>query len=143
MGSASRVAPVTVTRIADGMYRVEHEGQQEIVYVAGRGTDRWVFWKGRVFRRDQSAGSEAGPRKIRPASSKGAAAESYTAPMPARVSRILVQPGARVRKGDTLVVLEAMKMELPIRALADASVTAVHCREGDLVQADAVLIDLK
>ena len=63
--------------------------------------------------------------------------------MPARVSRILVQPGAAVKKGATLIVLEAMKMELPVRALADATVVAVHCREGELVQADAVLMDLK
>jgi biotin carboxyl carrier protein len=62
--------------------------------------------------------------------------------MPARVSRILVQPGDEVKKGVTMIVLEAMKMELPVRALADATVTAVHCREGELVAADAVLIDL-
>jgi 3-methylcrotonyl-CoA carboxylase alpha subunit len=62
--------------------------------------------------------------------------------MPARVIRILVQPGSAAKKGDTLVVLEAMKMELPLRAPADAMVTAVHCREGELVQADAVLMEL-
>jgi 3-methylcrotonyl-CoA carboxylase alpha subunit len=62
--------------------------------------------------------------------------------MPARVIRILIQPGATVKKGDTLVMLEAMKMELPIRAPADGKVAAVHCRDGELVQADAVLLDL-
>ena len=62
--------------------------------------------------------------------------------MPARVIRVLVQPGAAVKKGDTLVMLEAMKMELPIRAPADGKVAAVHCRDGELVQADAVLVDL-
>ena len=35
-----------------------------------------------------------------------------------------------------------MKMELPLRAPGDAIVTAIHCREGELVQADAVLMDL-
>ena len=39
-----------------------------------------------------------------------------------------------VKKGDTVVLLEAMKMELPIRAPADATVRAVNCREGALVQ---------
>jgi 3-methylcrotonyl-CoA carboxylase alpha subunit len=63
--------------------------------------------------------------------------------MPARVIRILVRPGTLVKKGDTLVVLEAMKMELPIRAPADAMVTTVHCREGELVQSEAVLVDLR
>jgi 3-methylcrotonyl-CoA carboxylase alpha subunit len=133
---------VTVTRIADGTYRVEHEGHNEIVYVAGPLADRWIFWKGCVFRGDWSGASEklAGPEKvkIRPTS-----LTALTAPMPARVIRILVQPDAAVKKGETLVVLEAMKMELPVRAPADAIVTAVHCREGELVQADAVLLDLK
>jgi biotin carboxyl carrier protein len=41
-----------------------------------------------------------------------------------------------------VIVLEAMKMELPIRAPADATVMAVHCREGELVQPDAALIEL-
>jgi 3-methylcrotonyl-CoA carboxylase alpha subunit len=48
-----------------------------------------------------------------------------------------------VRKGDVVVLLEAMKMELPIRALADGIVAAVHCREGDLVQADAPLVEMQ
>jgi biotin carboxyl carrier protein len=62
--------------------------------------------------------------------------------MPATVIKVLAKTGAHVKKGDTLVVLEAMKMELPIRATGDAVVTAVHCSEGELVQADAVLVEL-
>jgi len=62
--------------------------------------------------------------------------------MPATVIRVLVQPGAAVKKGDTIIILEAMKMELPIRAPADATVAAVHCRDGDLVQPETTLIDL-
>ena len=143
-------AAVTVTRIADGTYRVEHEGRNDIMYVAGPMADRWIFWKGHVFR-----GEWGGPDKVRPGSASLAGPDnvggagpdkarptSVIAPMPARVIRILVQPGSAARKGETLLVLEAMKMELPVRAPADAIVTAVHCREGDLVQADAVLIDL-
>jgi 3-methylcrotonyl-CoA carboxylase alpha subunit len=63
--------------------------------------------------------------------------------MPATVIKVLVAPGSVVKKGDTVIVLEAMKMELPIRAPGDATVTAVHCREGELVQPDTVLIELK
>ena len=42
-----------------------------------------------------------------------------------------------------LVVLEAMKMELPLRATGDAVVASVLCREGELVPADAVLVTLE
>ena len=144
MGNPPWVAGVTITRIADGMYCVEHDGRNEIVYVAGPVADRWIFWNGQVFRGDfrapgsQSTGSEgatrAGSEKVRPT--------SLTAPMPARVTRILAQPGAAVKKGEMLIVLEAMKMELPVRAPADGTIAAVNCREGELVQADAVLIEL-
>jgi 3-methylcrotonyl-CoA carboxylase alpha subunit len=41
-----------------------------------------------------------------------------------------------------LIVLEAMKMELPIRATSDGRVTAIHCREGDLVQPGVTLIEV-
>jgi biotin carboxyl carrier protein len=62
--------------------------------------------------------------------------------MPARVVKVLVHPGDSVKKGDTLVLLEAMKMEMPVRALGDGTVVAVHCRDGELVQAEAPLVDL-
>ena len=101
--------------------------------MVGSGADRWIFWKGQVFRGAvDAAEKDHAPVRL----------TSLTAPMPARVIRILVQPGSTVRKGDTLVVLEAMKMELPVRAPANGKVAAVDCREGELVQADAVLIDL-
>jgi biotin carboxyl carrier protein len=66
-----------------------------------------------------------------------------TAPMPARVVKVSVAPGERVAHGDTLALLEAMKMELPIRAPADGVVRAVHCQEGQLVQPEAPLIELE
>ena len=134
---------MTVTRLAPGAYRVEHEGRNEIVYVAGSVADRWIFWEGQVFHGQWGGPDEAGPDKVRPASDKLAGRPaSLTAPMPARVISILVQPGAAVKKGDTLVMLEAMKMELPVRAPADGKVAVVHCRDGELVQADTVLLDL-
>jgi biotin carboxyl carrier protein len=124
------------TKIGEGVYRVEHEGRGETVYVAGPPEDGWAFWNGHVFR---GVGKESAPR---PPVRRPDVAQSLTAPMPATVLKVLVQPGTAVKKGDTLIVLEAMKMELPIRATSDAVVTAVRCREGQLVQSDAVLIDL-
>ena len=54
-----------------------------------------------------------------------------------------VEPGAAVKKGDTLIVLEAMKMELPIRAPADGTVARVTCTEGQLVQPGVPLVELE
>jgi biotin carboxyl carrier protein len=61
--------------------------------------------------------------------------------MPATVIAVHVRAGDAVKKGDIVVVLEAMKMELPLRALGEGVVSAVRCREGELVQADATLIE--
>ena len=68
---------------------------------------------------------------------------ALTAPMPATVIAVHVKAGDTVRKGDTVIVLEAMKMEMPIRATDDGVIAAVCCREGELVQADAVLMEMQ
>src|SRR5471032_2215497 len=82
-------------------------------------------------------------RAARPSSRRTAtsAAGTVTAPMPATVIKVQVKAGDAVKKGDVVVVLEAMKMELPLRALGDGVVSAVRCREGELVAADATLIE--
>ena len=128
---------LTAARIGPGIYRVECEGRSEIVYVAGLPGDRWAFWNGRIFRRGIS---EQLPHGAEP--TRRAAALSLTAPMPATVLKVLVAPGSQVKKGDTVIVLEAMKMELPVRTSREGIVTAVHCREGELVQPDTVLVEI-
>ena len=127
-----------VTHIGPGTLRIDVEGKHEIVYVAGPSTDRWAFWNGHVFHSTGAAEREPASDSAR----RTPRAQSLSAPMPATVIRVLVAPGVHVTKGDTLVVLEAMKMELPVRALSDGAVTAVHCHEGELVEADQVLVDL-
>jgi biotin carboxyl carrier protein len=54
-----------------------------------------------------------------------------------------VEPGQRVTKGDLLVMLEAMKMELPVKAPRDAVVRAIACRPGELVQPGMPLLELE
>jgi 3-methylcrotonyl-CoA carboxylase alpha subunit len=135
---ADLMAAPVVTRVGPGMYRVEHDGRSDIVYVAGTKSDRSASWNGAVFRR-----SAERPRPSTRTRARTRPVQSLVAPMPATVAKVLVQPGAKVTKGETVLLLEAMKMELPIRAPADAIVTAVHCREGGLVQAGAVLVELE
>jgi biotin carboxyl carrier protein len=127
----------SVTRIGPGVYRVDVDGRAEIVYVAGPADERWLYWKGQVFHRPFTAAQTARRQHV------GDSRQSLSSPMPATVRKVLVEPGAHVRKGETLVLLEAMKMELPIRAAADATVLAVHCQEHELVQPDTVLVELE
>jgi acetyl/propionyl-CoA carboxylase alpha subunit len=99
----------------------------------------WDPWDPPSLARDPRAPArQAAPTMRRSAASTGGA---LRAPMPATVIKVQVKPGDAVKKGDIVVVLEAMKMELPVRALGDGVVAAVCCREGELVQADATLIE--
>jgi biotin carboxyl carrier protein len=62
--------------------------------------------------------------------------------MPGTVIKVLVHEGSTVQARDPLVVLEAMKMETPLLAPFDATVSAVHVQEGDRVAGGAVLVEL-
>lgn len=65
---------------------------------------------------------------------------TFTAPMPGTVIAVEVRPGDRVTAGTVLAVVEAMKMEHPVRAPADGTVTAVHVHAGQAVEATTVLL---
>jgi propionyl-CoA carboxylase alpha chain len=68
------------------------------------------------------------------------AAGSLEAPMPGAVLRVEVEPGQTVEPGRTLVVLEAMKMELAVASPGSGTVAAVHVRPGELVSRGQPLI---
>ena len=68
---------------------------------------------------------------------------SVTAPMPGTVIRVEVGPGDQVHARRPLVVLEAMKMEIPVHSPFDGTVKAVHVAAGDRVAGGAVLVELE
>lgn len=65
------------------------------------------------------------------------------APMPGKVFKVLVQVGDKVTKGQTLLILEAMKMEHAIKADKDGEVKSLFFKEGDLVQSGMALAEIK
>lgn len=113
-----------------------HDGDRvEQVFAVADGPTIWVFHRGEVH----EMVAEGGGDRRRGAHAQG----SLTAPMPATVIAINVAAGDEVKRGDILVLLEAMKMELPVRAGGDGRVVAIHCGPGDLVQPETVLIELE
>ncbi|KHJ37088.1 glutaconyl-CoA decarboxylase subunit gamma [Pedobacter glucosidilyticus] len=62
------------------------------------------------------------------------------APMPGLVLQVMVQAGDEIKKGDNLLVLEAMKMENILKAPADATVKSILIKAGDKVEKNEVLI---
>lgn len=65
------------------------------------------------------------------------------APMGGKVIDVKVNVGDAVSEGDEVVILEAMKMELPITADASGTVKEVKCGKGDTVEAEGVLVVLE
>jgi acetyl/propionyl-CoA carboxylase alpha subunit len=73
----------------------------------------------------------------------GGEPSALTAPMPGTVIKVLVEPGDRVGHRQTLLVLEAMKMETPVVSPYEAVVRAVHVAEGDRVAGGELLVELE
>jgi geranyl-CoA carboxylase alpha subunit len=80
---------------------------------------------------------------LAPASKDAAGSDGrMLAPMDGKILKVLVQSGDTISKGQTLAVLEAMKMEFAISSGVDSSVTAVACQVGQQVKARQLLISL-
>jgi biotin carboxyl carrier protein len=136
MGTMNRDASgLVVSRGASpGEYMARLGERVERLYAVVAGETTWVFHDGAVF----EIASDGAADVRRQVHHHG----SLTAPMPATVVSVNVAPGDTVSRGDILIVLEAMKMELPVRAPGAGTVEAIHCRPGDLVQPGISLIDL-
>jgi biotin carboxyl carrier protein len=63
--------------------------------------------------------------------------------MPSTVSKLFVKVGQEVKKGESLVALEAMKMEHLIKAPRDGKIKSVHCSEGKFIEANFNLIEFE
>jgi biotin carboxyl carrier protein len=92
----------------------------------------WVAWRGAGY----ELSTEPAERGI-----EDLAAGEIDAPMPGIVLSIHATAGQRVRRGDLVAVVEAMKMELRVEAPADGVVTSVLCAAGDQVKRGQRLAD--
>lgn len=87
----------------------------------------------------QAAAPAAAPKAAAPAGAPGKGTP-VKAPLPGVVTAINVNVGQKVKKGETVVVLEAMKMENNIAAECDGTVTSVCVAQGDSVMEGTVLV---
>ena len=78
-----------------------------------------------------------------PPAAAAAADTRLVAPIPARVAQLFVHAGMRVKKGEKLLILEAMKMETIFTAPRDGEIETVHVRQDELVQEGAQLVGFK
>ena len=100
--------------------------------VAKVGDVWWVHFEGHTFCLE----------RIEPGASESEDGGGLTAPMPGKVLDVLVEVGQLVESGQTLMVLEAMKMEHRILASTAGQVTGVHFTAGEQVQQGSVLLEM-
>ncbi|NJN55885.1 MAG: hypothetical protein HC804_14755 [Anaerolineae bacterium] len=114
---------------------VQPDGTRQHIRLAGlkSGDNRQLWVNGRTFTAS----------RIRERGHGRQANSSLAAAIPAVVTEILVNVGDSVAEGDRLILLESMKMVIPIQAPYAGVVTAVHCQPGDSVQAGIQLIELE
>ena len=82
----------------------------------------------------------AAPKKA--AAAAAGAGEKVAAPMPGTIVSVNVSDGQSVKKGDVLVVLEAMKMENEIKAPKDGTITGISVSKGESVDTGATLVTI-
>ncbi len=104
--------------------------------VAKNGRDIYVHYDGRSYVLKRVAG-QAG------AAGSGGGSGTLRAPMPGQVRQVLVTEGQQVAAGETLVILEAMKMEMRIQAPQAAKVARVAVSQGQSVEREQTLVELE
>jgi acetyl/propionyl-CoA carboxylase alpha subunit len=130
---------VTARQPEPGQLDLALEGQQWRAYVARTPTRHYVAIAGDTWELEKPR-----PRPSRSHPSGAATdAGNLAAAMPGLVREVLVAEGVEVARGDTLVVLEAMKMELRLTAPYAGRVRRVHCVAGQAVEREQVLVEIE
>jgi biotin carboxyl carrier protein len=133
--------PVEIIRAENGQidFRIRLEDASSVrasAYVSKDGAKRWVTIDGRTFLLTKSAGASR-------SSHTHHAAGELIAPMPGQVRAVNVSEGDAVTKGQTLLILEAMKMEIKVVAPRDGVVKSVAVKIGQTVEREQILATLE
>lgn len=130
-----RVYSVKANALANGGLLLAIDGQRAVAYTASEGSTRHVMINGQNFTL-----SLPETRRKRAAGAGGFA--SLNAEMPGQVIEVLAREGETVTRGQTLVVLEAMKMEMRVGAPTDGIVRRVLVAKGDVVERGQALVEV-
>jgi oxaloacetate decarboxylase alpha subunit len=130
------VSNATVNEKNEGIYTVSFEGNSYTVSVSAGGDITSMI--DASDKQNQSSNTSQVESKSIPSSD----AEEVHAPLSGNIWKILVNPNQSVNEGDTLLILEAMKMETEIKAAHSGVVTNISVKEGDSVTVGQVLLSL-
>jgi biotin carboxyl carrier protein len=126
-----------VLHVENGKLDLLINGKRVIAYISFDNAKRWVTVNGQTFVLTKPA---AGARK----SGHGHhhAAGELTAPMPGQVRTVNVSEGDAVTKGQTLLIIEAMKMEIRIQSPQDGTIKKLMVKQGQTVEREQMLIEI-
>lgn len=115
---------------------LEIDGKRHHVHLGKSGNTYHIAYQGQSITLNKST-------RNAPANQPHDPHASLNATMPGKVLAVEVQDGDTVHAGQTLVILEAMKMETRIKAPHDGVITAVRCAVGETVERDQTLIEME
>ena len=130
-----RIAEVHFVRGADGQVVFILDGRKVETHVSADGKRRWVSFGGQTWMLEKTSGVARG-------AGAGSASGRLLAPMPGQVRAVNISVGDPVKQGDTLLVLEAMKMEIRVQAPMDGVVGKLAVGEGDTVEREELLVEV-
>jgi acetyl/propionyl-CoA carboxylase alpha subunit len=119
-----------------GQITLRFQGRPVTLYIAEDDGTRWVSYLGCTFKLEKP------DRPSFQREAEGSQSNLLRSPMPSLVREIQVNPGDVVSQGQTLMILEAMKMEIRIQAPKPARVAQLAVQTGDQVDRDQVLVEL-
>ena len=123
---------------SEGIYTVSFEGQSYTVSVTSGGDIESISSSSAVTEVHNMVQKNTGSDP-----SKLTAKEKIAAPLSGTIWKVLVSPNQSINEGDTLLILEAMKMETEVKATSAGTVISVDVKEGDSVTVGQLLLSLK
>ena len=125
--------------------QIQPDGSRRIIRTAGHADGDPSASSGQARRQIWVDGRTFTYHRVRPQtrSTTGPDTGSLSASIPAVVAEVLVSVGETVAAGDKLILLESMKMVIPIQAPYDGAVTKINCTAGESVQAGVPLIEIE
>ncbi|MCL4253186.1 MAG: biotin/lipoyl-binding protein [Anaerolineae bacterium] len=126
---------IHATALHHGAWLITWDGGREVVYTAHNGAERYAHADGRSMTLTQPS-PQTRKRK------RAGGGDDLTAQMPGKVVDVLVATGDAVKKGQTLVLLEAMKMEIRVSAPHDGVIKGVYAQKGDVVERGQRLVEI-
>ncbi|MCC7449166.1 MAG: acetyl-CoA carboxylase biotin carboxyl carrier protein subunit [Anaerolineae bacterium] len=127
---------VAVSRSTPDEIAFTVDGQPRRAVIAADGQRRYIAFDANVFVLDKADSSKQARRNIH------GGENTLTATMHGQVVKVLTAEGEAVTRGQTLILLEAMKMEIRIAAPHDGHVAKLRCSEGQVVERGQVLVEL-